>query len=122
MRIFATESDHAGSARRRIFGEIRALRQHELGSALGAVLRTLTTVATLTEAVLEVEAVRSVAPRVASAFAVQELALDLWEGGFQVRFAPSWTPVAGADVCVGVGGTNGDLGDFLSAHSSWRVD
>ena len=120
-RISVTGAENPGCAARRIVGEITALTHQELGSALDAVLRSVTTAATLTEAVLEVEAVRSVTPRASSPYALQELARDLWEAGFCVRFAPSWTPDAGADVCVGVGGADRDLGDFLSTHPSWRL-
>ncbi len=121
-RISVAETQDPGSSWRRIIsGEIRALTQQELGSALDAVLRSVTTAAALTEAVLEVEAVRWATPKVGSASALQALARDLWEAGFPVRFGPSWTPVPGADVCVGVGGTNRDLGDLLSAHPSWRI-
>jgi hypothetical protein len=119
-RISVAETEDPGSAGRRIVGEIRALTQQELGLGLGAILRSVTTAATLTDAVLEVEAVRSVTPKAASPRALQELARDLWEAGFLVRFAASWTPDTRADVCVGVG-ANRDLGDFLSTHSSWRI-
>jgi hypothetical protein len=120
-RISVAETQDPGSSGRRIVGEIRALTQQELGSALDDVLRRVTTVAALTEAVLEVEAVRWATPKVASARALQALARDLWEAGFPVRFGPSWTPAPGADVCVGLGGASRDLGDFLLAHPSWRI-
>ena len=119
--ISVAETEDRGSSRRRIVGEIRALTQAELGSGLDAVLRTVTTVAALTEAVLEVGAVRSATPKATSPRALQDLARDLWDAGFRVCFAPSWTPAPEADVCVGVGGTSGDLGDFLSTHPSWRI-
>jgi hypothetical protein len=120
-RVSIAETQDPGSAGRRIVGEIRALTQQELGSALDTVLRGVTTAAALTEAVLEVEAVRWATPKAASPRALQQLARDLWEAGFPVRFGPSWTPAPGADVCVGVGGANRDLGDFLSTHTSWRI-
>jgi hypothetical protein len=120
VRLSVAETEDPGSAVRRIVGEIRALTQQELGSALDAVVRTVTTAAALTEAVLEVEAVPCVTPKATSPRALQELARDLWGAGFPVRFAPSWTPAPGADVCVGVG-ANRDLGAFLSTHPSWRI-
>ena len=120
-RISVAETEDSGSTGRRIVGEIRALTQQELGSALDVVVRCVTTAAALTEAVLEVEAVRWAIPEAASARALQVLARDLWEAGFQVRFGPSWTPAPGADVCVGVGGANRELKDYLSAHPSWRI-
>ncbi len=92
----------------------------ELGSTLEVVLRTLTAVAALTEAVLEVGAVRTVAPRVSSASALEELARDIWAAGFGVRFGPLWTPAPAADVCVGVGGGAG-LHEFLRSHPAWNI-
>ncbi len=118
-RISVAE-DPGSSGRRVIRGEITALTQRELGWALDAVLRSVTTAAALSEAVLEVEAVRWATPKVGSARALQALARDLWEAGFPVCFGPSWTPAPGADVCVGAG-TNRDLGDFLFKHPSWRI-
>ena len=121
-RISVAEKEDPGSSGRRIIsGEIRALTQQELGSALDAVVRSVMTAAALTEAVLEVEAVRWATPKAASPRALQELARDLWEAGFAVRFGHSWAPAQGADVCVGVGGANRNLGDFLSTHPSWRI-
>jgi hypothetical protein len=120
-RVSFAEKGDPGSTGRRIVGEIRALTQQELGSALDAVLRSMTTAAALTEALLEVEAVRWATPKVGSPRALQALARDLWEAGFPVSFGPSWTPAPGADVCVGVGGADRDLGAFLSAHPSWRI-
>ena len=121
MRISVSETEDPESPRRRLVGEISALTQPELGSALEAVLRSVTTVAALTEAVLEVGAVRTVTPKESSPAALQALARDLGDAGFPVRFAPTWTPAPEADVCLGVGGANGDLRDFLSAHPSWRT-
>ncbi len=92
----------------------------ELASTLEAVLRSLTAVAALTEAVLEVGAVRTVAPRVSAAPAVEELARELWAAGFGVRFGPSWTPAPEADVSVGVGG-DACLQDFLRSHPAWST-
>ena len=92
----------------------------ELGSTLEVVLRALTAVAALTEAGLEVGVVRTVAPRVSSAPALEELARDIWAAGFGVRFGPSWTPAPAADVCVGVGG-DGELHEFLRSHPAWSI-
>jgi hypothetical protein len=120
-RISVSETEDPESPRRRLVGEISALTQPELGSALEAVLRSVTTVAALTEAVLEVRAVRTVTPKESSPATLQALARDLGDAGFPVRFAPSWTPAPEADVCLGVGGANGDLRGFLSAHPLWRT-
>ena len=98
-------------------GEIRAF---ELGPALECALRALTAASALAEAVLEVGAVRTVPPGVASARALEELARDLWDAGFRVRFGPSWSPAPGENVCVGVGGDPG-LPEFLRSHPSWSI-
>ena len=116
-RCSITEGPQA--ATRRLAGEIRAFSTSELGSALEAALRSVTAVAALTEAMLEVGAVRTAPPRVASPRAVEELARDLWSAGFPVRFGPSWEPAAEADVYVGVG--DGELQGFLRSHPSWSV-
>ena len=107
------------TATRRLAGEIRAFSPSELASALEAALRSVTAVAALTEAMVEVGAVRSAPPRVASPRAVEELARDLWSAGFPVRFGPSWESAAEADVYVGLG--DGELQEYLRSHPSWSV-
>ena len=87
-------------------------------AGLEAVLRSLTTFAALTEATLEVNAVVNVPPRVASPRALEGLARDLWEAGFPVRFAPSWTPAPAADVYLGVGGDE-ELDEFVRSQAWW---
>jgi hypothetical protein len=120
-RCSLAETEDPEAATRGLAGEIRAFTPSGLGSALEAALRSVTTVAALTEAILEMGAVRAVPPRVASARALEGLARDLWNAGFPVRFGRSWTPSPGADVCVGVGGDGGALKEFLRAHPSWSV-
>jgi hypothetical protein len=115
-----TETDVPETATRCLAGEIRAFRPSELGPALEVVLRAVTTVATLTEAMLEVSAVRTVSPGVTSTRVLEELARDIWGAGFRVRFGPSWSPAPGADVCVGVAG-DGGLQEFLRTHPSWSI-
>jgi hypothetical protein len=117
---YITEMEGPEASTRFLAGEIRAMEASELGSTLEVVLRSVTAVAALTEAVLEVGAVRTVAPRVSSAPALEELARDIWAAGFGVRFGPSWTPAPTADVCVGVGG-DGGLQDFLRSHPAWSI-
>ena len=119
-RCSLAETGSPEAATRCLVGEIRALTRVELGAALEAALRTVTEVAALTEAVLEVEAARAVPPRVASPRALEELARDLWEAGLSVRFGPSWTPAPEADVYLGTGG-NGAMEEFLRAHTSWSL-
>jgi hypothetical protein len=120
-RCSLAETEDPEAATRELAGEIRAFTLRELGSALEAALRSVTALAALTEAILEVGAVRTVPPRAASARALEGLARDLWGAGFPVRFGRSWTPSPGADVCVGVGGDGGALKEFLRAHPSWSV-
>jgi hypothetical protein len=106
-------------ATRCLTAEIRAFSPSELGSALEAALRFVTAFAALTEAMVEVGAVRTVPSRVASPQALQELARDLWSAGFPVRFGRSWEPAAEADVYVGTG--EGELQGFLRSHPSWSA-
>ena len=104
---------------RRLVGEIRSFEPAELGSALEATLRSLTATAALTEALLEIEAVCTVPPRVAPRWALEELARELWSAGFQVGFGPSWETAPEADAYVGSGA--GELQEFLRAHPLWST-
>ena len=115
-RFSLTELDDA--ATRCLSGEVTALSRVDLGVALETLLREVTTFAALTEATLEVSAVRAVPPRVASPRALEGLARDLWEAGFSVRFEPSWTPAPQAEAYLGVDGSE-DLRGFLLSHPSW---
>ena len=117
-RYSLAESEGPEAATRYLSGELKALSQADLGAALEAVLREVTTFATLTEATLEVRAVRSLPPRVASPRALEGLARDLWEAGFPVRFARSWTPAPVAEAYLGLGGRE-DLFEFIRWHRSW---
>ena len=119
-RCSITETEGPEASTRCLAGEIRAFKACELASTLEVVLRSVMSVAALTEAVLEVGVVRTVAPRVSSAPALEELARDIWAAGFGVRFGPSWTPAPAADVWVGVGG-DGGLRDFLRSHPVWTI-
>jgi hypothetical protein len=120
-RCSLVETDDPEAATRCIAGVIRAFTPLELAMDLEATLRTVTEVAALTEAMLEVEAARAVPPRVTSARALEGLARDLWEAGFSVRFEPSWTPAPEADVYLGIGGDEAAMEKFLRAHPSWSV-
>ena len=117
-RYSLAESEGPEAATRYLSGELKALSQADLGAALEAVLREVTTFATLTEATLEVRAVRSLPPRVASPRALEGLARDLWEAGFPVRFARSWTPAPVAEAYLGLG-VREDLFEFFRWHRSW---
>ena len=104
-----------------ILGEILALSERDLGSALEAVLRSLTIAAALSDAIIETSAARSRTPCPAPASALQGMAIDLWDAGFGVRFAPSWTPVPPGALGLGVSGSEQGLMGFLAAHPSWRA-
>ena len=120
-RCSVVETDDPETGRRWILGEILALSERDLGSALQNVLRSLTTSAALSDAVLETRAARVAPPASAQATTLQTLALDLREAGFGVRFAPSWTPVPEGAVGLGILGAERELQSFLEAHLSWRA-
>ena len=120
-RCSFVETDDPGTCRRGILGEILALSERDLGSALQTVLRSLTTSAALSDAVLETRATRVTPPASAPATTLQALALDLRDAGFEVRFGPSWTPVPEGAVGLGVLGAEQELESFLDAHPSWRA-
>jgi hypothetical protein len=121
VRCSVVETDDPEVARREILGEILGLSEGDLGSALEAVLRSLTIAASLSDALLETRAARISSPRVAPATTLQVLALDLWNAGFRVRFAPSWTPVPDGGIGLGVGGAEEELRGFLEAHPFWEM-
>jgi hypothetical protein len=120
-RCSVVETNDPTRCRREILGEILGLSERDLGSALETVLRSLTITAALSEAVLETWAARVTPPRPAPAATLQALALDLWEAGFRVGFAPSWTPVPEGVVGLGALGAEQELNGILQAHPSWRV-
>lgn len=115
------EEDDEATAIRKVYGEIRALTEPDLGRALDAVMRAVTARAAVTEAVLETSAVYRCRPGVAPAGALQALARDLWEAGFPVGFGVSWEPVPRPGVALGVRGAEDELGAFLRNHALWRL-
>jgi hypothetical protein len=120
-RCSVVETDDPAMGRRGFLGEILALSERDLGLALEAVLRSLTTSAALSDAVLETRAARVTPPASTPSATLQALALDLRDAGFEVRFAPSWTPVPEGAIGLGVLGAEHELESFLQAHLSWRV-
>jgi len=120
-RCSVVETDDPETGRREILGEILALSERDLGSTLENVLRSLTTSAALSDAVLETRAARVTPPASVPATILQTLALDLRDAGFAVRFAPSWTPVPEGAVGLGILGAEQELLSFIEAHLSWRV-
>jgi hypothetical protein len=120
-RCSVVETDDPATGGRGILGEILALSERDLGLALEKVLRSLTTSAALSDAVLETRAIRVTPPASAPATTLQALALDLRDAGFGVRFAPSWTPVPEGAVGLGILGAEQELRSFIEAHLSWRA-
>ena len=115
------ETDDPAENKREVLGEILALSERDLGTALEAILRSLTITAALSDAVLETRAARVTPPGSTPSETLQALALDLRDAGFRVSFAPSWTPVPEGAVGLGVLGAEEQLESFLRAHPSWRV-
>ena len=121
VRCSVVETDAPEEGRREVLGEIVALSESDLGSALETVLRSLTITAALSDALLETRAARVTPPGSAPARALQALALDLWNAGFRVRFAPSWTPVPEERIGLGITGAEDELRGFLEAHPVWEM-
>jgi hypothetical protein len=117
-RCSIVETDDPETGRRGILGEILALSERDLGSALENVLRSLTTSAALSEAVLETRAMCVTPPAAPPATTLQTLALDLRDAGFGVSFAPSWTPVPQGAVGLGILGAEQELQSFIEDHRS----
>ena len=120
-RCSFVETDDPETGRRGILGELMALSQGDLGLALQSVLRSLTASAALSDAVLETRAARVTPPASAPATTLQALALDLRDAGFQVRFAPSWTPVPVGTIGLGTLGAEQELQSFIEAHHWWSA-
>lgn len=120
-RCSVVETDDPETGRRGILGEIVALTERDLGSALENAFRSLTASAALSDAVLETRAARVTPPASAPATTLQTLALDLWDAGFEVSFAPSWSPVPEGAIGLGILGAEQELLSFIEAHLSWRT-
>ena len=115
------QTEDPASVTRRVSCEIRALYAEQLIGALDSALRSVTTHATLTGAILETRAVRLANPIAASKALVEELAQQLWRAGFPVSFGPSWTPAPGAEISVGIQGLEDAFEVFLRAHPTWHT-
>lgn len=121
LRYSFAETHESHSSARVVAGEIRAFTERELGAALDAALRVVSVSAALSEATLEVRVVRVASPGVAPPLALEELARDLWDAGFAVRFGRSWSAAPGAEISVGIGGAEGAFEDFLRGHPLWKA-
>lgn len=115
-----TEKYDVASSTWEISCEIRALYDEQLGSALDAALRSVTSYAASTETVLEARAIRTAEPSVAPAAHVEELAWDLSSAGLRATFGPSWTPAPHGGLSVGVRGLQDAFQSFLQTHPVWR--
>jgi hypothetical protein len=120
-RCSFAETDESYRTQRGVVGEIRAFTERELGAALDAALRAVSVAAALTEAALEVRAVRVASPGVASPRALERLARDLWDAGFAVRFGRSWDAAPGEEISVGIRGAESAFEDFLRGHPLWKA-
>ena len=121
VRYSVVETGDPGEPRREILGEILALSERDLGSAIETVLRSLTITAALSDALLETRVARVTPPGSAPVASLQALALDLWDAGFHARFARSWTPVPEGRIGLGVRGAEEELRSFLESHQSWDI-
>ena len=116
-----TESPGTDGVSRLLTGELRALRDRDLASALDLLLRAITAKATLTDAVLETRVLRMVDPSPANDSLVCGMARELWSAGFRVTFGPSWEPVADADLVLGTGGPGSALERFICKGNLWET-
>ena len=120
-RCSVVETYDIAENRREILGEILALSEGDLGSALETILRSLTIAAALSDAILETRAACVATVRPAPAETLQALALDVRKAGFPVRFAPTWMPLAEGEIGLGVSGKEQELRGFLKGHPSYRL-
>ncbi len=116
---YLVQTDNLESVTREISCEIRALHPAKLTGALDAVLRSVTTHAALSEAVLETRAVRLAEPSEVHPLLAEALALQVSDLGLHVSAGPSWVPAPGADISVGTRGSGEVLKRFLRSHSDW---
>lgn len=121
VRCDLAEAPLEDAAARGVSGTLRAMTEGGLGSALEGLMRALAAAAALSDAVLECRAARLAPPRSTPPDVLEALAFDLWEAGFCVRFAPSWTATPAGTVPLGVGGAEAGLRDFLNGHPSWSA-
>jgi hypothetical protein len=120
-RCSVVETYDIAENRREILGEILALSEGDLGSALETILRSLTIAAALSDAIFETRAACVAPVRPAPAETLQALALDVRKAGFPVRFAPTWMPLAEGEIGLGVSGKEQELRGFLEGHPSYRL-
>lgn len=100
-----------------IEGEVMALDEGLMGSAVEAVMRELSAAAALADAVLEARVARVAAPAEACEIAVADLVRDLRGAGFEVREEGLWLPAPEGEVWVG----GEEVARWLEAHPRWMV-
>ena len=121
-RSYLVEGGSPTSGKQILKGEIRALSEPALRSALDTLMRHLTTGAALLEAVLETRAERRAPVTVAPATAVGALARVFYEAGRRVRLSGCWSPLpAGAGIAVGVKGAEAEIERLLLEHPAWEI-
>lgn len=120
VKPLLAESPGTDEAMRFVAGEIRGFDPRSTAQALDDVLRTLTSKAALSEAVLETRVLRQAPPWVARGTLVGEVSCRLWDAGFSVTFGRSWEPVADADLAIGVGGS-AELEELFKERFSWET-
>ncbi|MGH3090228.1 MAG: hypothetical protein ACRDSJ_23340, partial [Rubrobacteraceae bacterium] len=89
------------------------------GRAVEGVMRRISEISVLIDAVLEMEARREFASRAARPAVVSSLLRDLAEAGFEAWTEELWTPAPEGDVWIGDRG--GELAEFLRDHPAWEV-
>lgn len=121
-RRSVTETDAPDAASRKIHGEVLAFDAGTLARLLEETLRGVMRDAALSEAVLEIRAVRTARPFVSAPRAVEGVARELWSAGYRVRFGRSWSCGVPPDaaVCVGTGG-DGRIEDLLRERPAYTL-
>jgi len=117
---FVEETDKITFSRK-ITGKVRAFTEPDLSRTVEWVLRSISTAAALSEAVLEARAIWIGSPVVTPATVLEALAMDLRSAGFPVSFGRSWSPVPNVEAAVGTGGAEPDFVEFLRGHPSWEI-
>ena len=121
-RSCLAEGEESTPERRVMRGEVRALSETALRSALDVLMRHLTAEAAVAEVVLETRAERRASVAVAPAGATGALARDLHDAGLQVRLRDCWSPLPpGAAVAVGARGLEDEIERFLLETPAWSV-
>lgn len=120
-RFSLQESSGSDGTSRLVSGRLHAFRERILARVLDLVLRSLTSQAALTEAVLETRVVRLATPQAPQASLVEKMAHELWCSGQRVTFGPSWEPICDVDLPLGAAGFEDELVDLLRCSGGWEI-